>query len=700
MDVSVTPLPSGTEGAGARLRPLQVLAILRRNIGLILICALLAAIAAYAFAKSSTARYSAGATIAIEGQTFEIPELQGAVRTESATDPMPAIRTEAQALMSREIVQAVIVKLGLDRLPEFNPALRPPTWLDALRGRLQQAVPAFRPKPRPDTGGDDAVMDAAFRALVVSQDNRSFVIGVTFTAEDPVLAARFANTLVETYVAARAQRRAGANRDANAEMLQRVEGVRIGLDRLQDQMRDLRTKDELVGLRAGSIGQQQVEDLATAAARASLERAELEAKWRQAQTLVQRGLSVELDSVLASPTIARLREQESQASQRLADLQSRYGANYPGIRSAQADASAARGQVVAEAQRIVAGLAGELAVARAHEADAQRQLQAARDASVRSENGQARLNDLQEEVKAQRALYQSLLQGAQKTIAQATSAAPTLDVRILSPAVPPAEPSSPKPKLAALMGGAGGLVLGVLLGLVHGNALDLLTSIEDVAEATGLAVSVTLPRRGTRSLLARVRAEPAGREADSLRVLRARIGAAGQPSPPRSVLFVSLDGQEAAVIAASLAYVAAGDGERIVLAEGDLRAPCLATLLGVQDSGLLSVLEGLQGWHDGLLSDPAARVDFLVTQRAAASPRTLLGGTHLQNLLVDLQDTYQLTILSGASALSSDTLVLAQEVGMTVLIVRLGESSRTAAREASSRIASVSRWPPLLIAAV
>lgn len=698
MDISVNPVPSETERAVATLRPSQVVGILRRSFGLILICGVLAAIVAYGFAKSRPARYSAGATIAIEGQTFAIPELQGAVHTDSATDPMPAIRTEAQALMSREIVQSVIVKLGLERLPEFNPALRPPTWLDTLRGRLQQAIPGWRPKPRPGGGSDDAVMNAAFRALVVSQDNRSFVIGVTFTSEDPVLAARFVNALVDTYVASRAQRRAGANRDANAEMLQRVDDVRVGLEKLQDQMRDLRTKDELVGLRAGSIGQQQVEDLASAAARASLERAELEARWQQAQTLVQRGLSVELDNVLASPTIARLREQESQASQHLADLQSHYGPNYPGVRSAQANATAARGQVAAEAQRIVAGLAGQLAVARAHETDAQRQLQAAREVSVTSENAQARLNDLQEEVNAQRALYQSLLQGAQKTIAQATNATPTLDVRVLSPAVPPADPSSPKPKLAAAMGGAGGLVLGVLLGLIRAQTRNTVISIDDVTDVTGLPVAMVLRcGRNTSALLARVRAEPMGQEADSLRLLRARIRAAGQPSPPRSVLFVSLDDdREAAVTAAALGHVMAGDGAKVMVAEGNLRDPCLGQVLGVSGSGLLDVLEGEQGWYDARLIDPAARLDVLVTQRPAVSPQALISGPHFQNLLMDLQDAYQLTILNGASALSSDTLALAQEVSVTVLIVRVGKASRTAARDASLQIASVARCPPLI----
>ncbi len=698
MDGPATLSPGAIEHSRETLRLSQVVAIFRRSLGLILFCAVLAAAAAYVFAKSSPSRYTASASIAIEGQTFAIPELQGAVSNDSVTDPMPLIRTEVQAIVSRNIVQSVVAKLQLDRLPEFNPALRPPTIVKLLLRRLQRAIPVLRADAPPGSGRDDDIMDSVLRALVVSQDNRSLVIGVAFTSEDPVLSASFVNDLVGSYVASRTLRRAGANRDANAEMLQRVEDVRIGLNKLQQQMRELRTKDEVVGLRAGSIGQQQVEELATAAARASLERAELEAQWQRAQILVQQGLSSELTSVLSSTTITRLREQESEASRRLADLQSRFGPNYPAIQSAQANVDAARGQVNAEARRIVAALAGQVAVARAHEADTQRQLQAARNLSVKSENAQAQLNDLQEEVNAQRALYQSLLQGAQKTVAQATRTTPTLEVRVLSSAVPPARPSSPKPKLAVAMGGAAGFVLGFLLAFIRTHAADAVSSPEDLRDAAGFSVAATIRCSNARSLLARVRGDPESREADALRHLRSRVAAAGQQFAPRTVMFVSFhDAQEAAAGAAAFAYVMGSDHEKTILIDGNLREPSLGQLLGVHQGELLRVLEGQTSWHDVLLSDPAAHVDFLVNQRPAAAPKLLICGTHFQNLLTDLRDSYHLTIISGGLALGPDTHALARLVDVIVMIVQAGNASRTAIREACSQITAVSGSSPVLV---
>ena len=90
--------------------------------------------AAFAYAKSLPRSYTVAGTIAIEGQSFAIPELQGAVRPENMADPMLLVRTEVQALMSRQLIQSVIDKLGLHQLPEFNPALRPPGLYQKVRG--------------------------------------------------------------------------------------------------------------------------------------------------------------------------------------------------------------------------------------------------------------------------------------------------------------------------------------------------------------------------------------------------------------------------------------------------------------------------------------------------------------------------------------------------------------------------------------
>ena len=688
------PQSGAGESSGGKMQLSQILTTVRRNLWIIVLCAVVAAAAAFGFSKTQPKEYTASAAIAMEPQSIGVSELAGAIHSDNPPDPMPLVLTEMQALSSRPVVERVISELGIDQLPEFNPALQPPTLLHNLTQRLRTLIPIQSPPPAPLTPGmtHQAVIGKVYKSLVVSQDNRSLVIGLAFTSENPKLSAAFLNDLIDSYLDLRSSSRAAANSKANAEMLQRVDVVRANLNSLEQQMRDLRSKDELVGLRAGSIPQQQVEILATEASNDSLQRAQLEAQLQQANSLIRAGAWDDLGSVLSSPTIGKLREQESLEAQQLAALQTQDGANSPELRSAEANLGSARGQVAAEGRRIVASLATQLAVARAQEAEADTQLQKAQEASVTSENAQSQLGDLQQEVTAQRALYQSLLQAVQTTAGQTTSALVDLDVHVLNAAVAPGVPSSPNTKLATIMGGVGGLILGLLLALIRSHSADTLGTTDDVISTIGMPVSAVI-RGGNRTLLARVLGNPACQEAEALRLLRMRLRFNGLPVAPRSVLFVSLDdGREAADLASAFAHVASADGEKVILTEGSLREPRLARLLGMQQTGLLTVLGGEEDWRDVLQSgEPASHLDVLVTRRPAGAPLALLTGPHFQNLLLDLHDAYNLTVFNGAAAAGSDTLALASEVDATVLVIDADKVSRTIVREAASRLMLASR---------
>ena len=700
MDTATAVNADLPQRTGSTIRPSQLLWLCWRHAGLIALCALIAALVGYGFAKMQTPRYSAFGTIALEGQSFAIPELQGAIRNENLPDPMPTVRTEEQALTSRQLVRSVIGELAIDSLPEWNPALRLPSPVekvkDVFRSAVQLVLGSQQVVDVPDAPSQ-LVEGEVMRALVITQDNRSLVLGVGFTSQNPELAARFVNTLVADYVALRAQRRLAANQDSNAAMLQRVDDVRADLNRLEQQIRDLRTKGEVVGLRAGSLGQQQLEDLALVASKASVERAEIEAQWQRASVLARKGSSDDLNTVLNSPTIAALRTQETQASQRVADLSSRYGPSYPAVLSAQANLAATRGQLAQETQRIVSSLASQLSVARAHEADTLKQLSEARLNGVKGENAQAELADLQHELAARRELYESLLRGAQQTTGPLTppNNTPTLDVRVLSAAVPPAYPSSPNTKLAAVFGGCGGIFFGLFLSFIRDRRANLFTTVDDVTAVTGLPVLAVVPRRhGGVSLVSQIKQEPGGEVAEAFRFLRARLRNESRLGAPRSVVFAADDDDPgSAEIAASFAYVAARDGERVILVEGNVNEPQLAGLLGIANTDMLAVLEGEGDWRRALLSEQSAGLDLLVTCDPIPGSHALLASPKFQNLLVDLRAAYNLIVLNAASAKSADTFALALRADATVLVIDASTAKRTLVQEAATRLSTIVQSP-------
>src|SRR5438270_758423 len=118
--------------------------------------------------------------------------------------------------------------------------------------------------------------------LTIINDGRSLVISVQFTAEDPALAAAVVNSLIKHYGETKAEARDKTNREANATLNQRVKDVRGEVDALEQRIQQTREKYNIVQTRAGSVGQQQLEDLSAAVTKASADRAQLEANYQRA----------------------------------------------------------------------------------------------------------------------------------------------------------------------------------------------------------------------------------------------------------------------------------------------------------------------------------------------------------------------------------------------------------------------------------
>ena len=690
MDVSIAS-PSITTTPPPDMRLGQLLRLLRRRAWLIGVLAVAGAVGGYVFARTIPKSYTASSLVAVEGDRLAIPELQGALRNDNAPDPMPWVRTEVQAIISRDLVQVVVDRLHLADVPEFNPLLRPPGWAAELKGRIMSLLPGPR-LAADDASPNEAVLGSVLRSLAVFQDNRSLVIDVSFTAEDPKLAAEVVNTLIAEYIGARAGRRVNANQGANKAMTERVEQVRSDLADIEQQMRDMRNKSELVGLRAGSVGQQQLEELATAAARAGVERAQLQTTFDRATALAKQGSSDGLANVLGSATISNLREQQAAAARKVAELSTRYGSGYPGVRSAQAELSSAQRQLNDETQRIVASLGTQLRNARQHEADVQSQLEEARRASVVAENARAQLDRLQQEANTRRAMYQTLLERSQQTAVQPTGSE-VPDVRVVSKAAPPGGPSSPNMKMAAGAGGVSGALLGGLLALTALRRGPAFRNAEDLSSATGLPATATLRRshfgRGRNGLLARVTAAPGGAEAESLRELRSRLSRMGRVAVPRSVVFTGArNADEASAVAASLARVCALDGEKVLLIEGDLRQPKVAAMLGAGDDGLLPVLQGAGDWRELVAPDPDSPLDVLGMAGPVQGSQALLSGHAFQNLLVEAQAHYDLVLISAPAGTSADARTLAQRADLVALVV-----DGAAGQDAAGQLQGLSRNP-------
>jgi len=698
--------------------PGQLLRTLRRNWPLILCFGLLFGIAAYAYTVAAVPKqYTTSGTLSIDMERFAVPALQGALSGDSMPDPMPLVRSEVQILMSRSLLQKVADELNLIDNPEFNSTLRPPPFMETLKRQIAGALPLSVAQPLFDTGLlpditkpdlpppqavlQDGVIGSLLHNLSIINDNRSLIVLVQFTATDPQTAAAVANSVIKNYMTDKAQGRVSANTDANSELSRRVVEARSEISALEHKIADTREKYNLVQTRAGSVGQQQLEDLSSALTRASADRAQAVANYQRASVIARTGIaSNDNAAVLGSSTISALRDKEAAADRHVAQLATTLGTGHPQFRAAQAELVSLRGALAAEAQRVMASLGAQADAARARETDLQRQLETAQKSAGGLAAVQSELQQLERDAESRRNVLQTLLQGEAQTAARKIGPEQS-GVRVVSMAVSPAFPSSPKPKLAGLLGLLSGCAFGGLISLARGRRDNGFSRPNEIKSATGLAPLAIMPRLTSGiSLAERVVANPSGPEAEALRSLRTRLRFSGQGSVPRSVLFVSSVAAEGATeITAAFARVAAIDGLRALLLEGNLSEPALARILKIPPSnGLIETLQGREHWQDQVQQDQQTSLDHLLVAGAQPAASQLLDSMQLQNLISEARDEYNLVVMdSQPIGNATQTMVLANIVDTVVLVVGARRAKQAAVRDAIRTLTAASRRPVVMV---
>lgn len=697
--------------------PKQLLATLRRSWPLILCSGLLFGAAGYAYTVAAVPKqYTTAGTLSMDMERFAVPALQGALSGEGLADPMPLVRSEVQILTSRSLLQEVADDLDLIDDPEFNSALRPPPLMETVKRWIAGMLPAPIAEPLSEAGllpdvtkpneppseavVKDGVIGSLLHNLSIINDNRSLIVLVQFMSKDPKMAAAVVNSVIKNYTADKAQGRISANSDANSELSRRVAEARTEIGALERKIAETREKYNLVQTRAGSVSQQQLEDLSSALTRASADRAQAVANYQRASVLAKTGVpSNDNAAVLGSSTISALRDKEAAADRHVAQLATTLGQGHPQFRAAQAELASLRGALRDEAQRVMVSLGAQADAARARESDLQRQLETSQKAAGGLAAVQSELQQLERDAESRRNVLQTLLQGEAQTASRKIGPEQS-GVRVVSMAVAPAFPSSPKPKIAGVLGLLSGFAFGGLISLANGRRDNGFTQPNEIKEATGLAPLGIVPRPSNGASLAeRVVADPSGPEAEALRSLRTRLRFSGRGSMPRSLLFVSSVAAEgAAEFTAAFARVAAIDGLRVLLLEGDLREPSLARVLKVPPSnGLIETLQGSNHWQEQVQQDQRTSLDHLLVAGPQPAANQLLDSMQLQNLVAEARDEYNLVVMdSQPIGSATQTMVLANIVDTVVLVVGAKRAKRALVRDAIRTLTMASRKPVVM----
>jgi len=268
---------------------------------------------------------------------------------------------------------------------------------------------------------------------------------------------------------------------------------------------------------------------------------------------------------------------------------------------------------------------------------------------------------------------QSLVQQIEKLSPTGSDYQAVVVGTIVQPAAVPTSPTSPQPVQSGVLGLVAGLVVGVILAIVR-KAVDVRFHVaKDVTDATGCPVIGSIPKdalvaHGSVVMLT----APTSPVSERYRQIRTNLLFMNidADKPSNFVVTSSIDSEGKSSTAINIAYALAESGSKVLLVDGDLRRPKIATYLKLEGAaGLTTVLLNRASFADVVQSLGESSPDVLTSGVVPPNPAELLGSRRMKQLLEQVSRQYDTVVIDTAPLLPvADTLPLLPQVSGAVVV--------------------------------
>jgi len=667
----------------------RLIRIGRRRLRLMATVFLVIVAAAAAITLSMRPIYTANVHLMIDKPSEELLSRETTAANEGVLDAS-MVETEVEVLRSPGLAAAVVKELHLDHDPEFNTALAPPN----LKARVKMALSHLKPAAPPQADKPRSpVTDAVLGRLKVNRVGTSYMVNLGFTSDDPDKSARIANAFAANYLSSQLEAKFNASHEGNTWLNSRIGEMRQRVVDAETALQRYKIQNNLLSAQGATLAEQEISTLDQQVALTRAQQAEARARLTTALAQLASGSSGDdVGEALSSPVVQQLRQQRAVTSQRVANLQSRYGERHPELLKAKGELADIDGQIQGEIKRIVSNLQAQEAVARQRAASIEDSASRSREGLAQTNRSMVRLNELQRDADAERTLYESFLSKFKEMSAEAGLA--RSDAHIVSSAQPPSFPSAPKKGLNLAFGMVLGLAAAVTAALVmemFDKGVTDVDVVENELNATYLGSIPSLrsiipgadPLR--RRPIDHLISKPVSSFAESFRSLNAAIGFSRSGSKPKVLAVTSsLPGEGKTTMSVGLARSAAMSGLRTVVVDCDLRQRAVNQLLRMTPScGLVEVLSGAAPLDKALILDEPSGAMVLPLVQSHYTPKDMFTSEAMTRLIEDLKKRFDLVILDTAPViLVTETRMIVRHADVVLLLVYWRKTRRSLVRTA------------------
>jgi succinoglycan biosynthesis transport protein ExoP len=667
--------------------------ILRKRKWTLIVSLVVVVTAAALISLRMTPIYDAVARISISTQASSILNFKGNQQYSEPNneDQGMLIATQVNILQSNSLALLVIHNLGLNNRSEFAGKDRPTTGGVPVSGSSPETL-----------GREDQLIGAFHSNLNVLPVPNTAIIEIKYSSPDPRLAAEVANATANTFIEQNIKARFDSTMQAADWLSKQLADLQIKVETSQTRLIEYQKEHGIVGTDdKQNLTFEKLNELGKQLTQAQADRIQKEALYQ-----IAKGTNPDaLASVLQDPALATLRQQQTQLQTQYALLRTQFGSEYPKVLEVRNQFNEISKAYQEELQSGVLRVQSEYYTAVKRE----QMLKAALDEQTAVANqldqNAIEYRILKQEADSNRQLYDGLLEKLKE--ASLAAGLNSSNIRIVDKArIPlfPARPNVPRNMLfAVLLGLFGGVAVAFAL-----EAVDTTVRTPDQAQSlSGLPVMAVIPFKaevggaktqgaGSRLLLtakqSSMRAgalvsylEPQSEISEAYRTLRTSILLSSAGHPPQVLVFTSALPQDGKTMTSvNTAFVMAKQGKRVLLIDADLRRPSIHKVFGLRpEVGLSNVLSGGAKWKDAVQPTMEATLFLLPSGPLPPHPSELLGSDLMQDLMREWRKEYDHILIDSPPVLSvTDAVVLAVQADMVTLVVRSGQTTMGAVRNA------------------
>jgi succinoglycan biosynthesis transport protein ExoP len=664
--------------------------------------------------------YRAKALIEIDKEDPSVANPQELFQVDEVSDAY--LETQYKVLGSDDLAERVIHQLDLDSKSEFLPSRIHWPW-SVIAPQVQAAVSAEQDKKAMDPYVQDTVLRRFQDRLDIRPVRRSRAVELWFDSQDPELAARTVNAVVDDYIQKNFQARWDAAQKASSWLSQQLQDLKSKLEKSQDDLQKYSADNGLLYLETGkgdseSIVNQTVLGIQGELTKAEADRFEKESIYR----LVQAGDFGSLPGVFDNKLLQDLTVKLADLQREHAQLAATFTEDYPKVKEIQGQITEVQSSLERERRRAAQKIGNDYFAAVRREklvrqsfAETQAEANQVAEKSVQYEM-------LNREVETNKGLYEGLLERLKE--ASVSAGLKAGNIRVVDPGTVPFKPIAPNYPLNLGLASILGLGLGISMAFLKEHLDQTIRYSEDVYNYLGVPVIGFVPKYAalnkknlkeiaaaenelnlgaseTKSAMGSIFADAHSRNdrgihkgsafSEAFRELRTSVILSSSGRFANSILVTSAQsGEGKTTVAVNLAFSLAQLGQPVLLVDADMRRPTIQKYFPQRGSRLSSYLSGQGAWQEMVYPTSVRGLSVMHCGPIPENPSELLSSDRMRAMLQESMSTYRFVILDSPPLLNrADSRILGSMVGATILVVKGGETPRQVVQYAESQARSV-----------